>query len=300
MILTPEAEAVWREDGWCVLPAAIPAEDLAGAQRALAHLFPSVEEMDARLDAGNDDERTGPWRDWDVAKPEFPFRSRSLNKVAMHQVCIDLAERLLDSRDIRLYQGVVSAKYAGQSSGFNQLLHTDYPNHTLVVPRRDTGYQHLELFVYLNDVTVGATRLVSWRKTADIPVERHTLSLADYGPLYDVPGEATGPAGSIVAYRPDVYHRSVDFTERGIARFMMHLAYRPANAAWVGFHTWPSKGLSPDFSNFVQQATPRQLALLGFPEPGHPYWTDETLAGVSARYPSLDMAPWQTARTTQP
>ena len=29
----------------------------------------------------------------------------------------------------------------------------------------------------------------------------------------------------------------------------------------------------------------------GFPAPGHPYWTDETLDGVAARYPGMDMAP---------
>lgn len=297
MIPTPEAERAWREDGWCVLPAAIPAPDVAATQTALTHLFPSIDEMDARLDSGEDDERTRPWRDWDVVKPEFPFRSRSLNHVAMHPVCIALAERLLGSRDIRLYQGVVSAKYAGQTSGFNQLLHADYPNHTLVVPRRDAGYQHLELFIYLNDVTVGATRLVSRRKTADIPVERHTLSFTEYGSLYDEPGEASGPAGTIVAYRPDVYHRSVDFTDRGVARFMLHLAYRPAGTEWVGFHVWPQKGLSAELFNFVQQASPRQLALLGFPSPGDPYWTEETLGGVSARYPGLDMSPWREAAT---
>ena len=43
---------------------------------------------------------------------------------------------------------------------------------------------------------------------------------------------------------------------------------------------------------------PRQLTALGFPKPGDPYWTAETLAGVAARYPSLDMTPWQAALIT--
>jgi hypothetical protein len=37
----------------------------------------------------------------------------------------------------------------------------------------------------------------------------------------------------------------------------------------------------------------RQLTVLGFPEPGHPYWNEETLRGVARRYPLLDMAPWR-------
>ena len=41
--------------------------------------------------------------------------------------------------------------------------------------------------------------------------------------------------------------------------------------------------------------TARQLTVLGFPAPGHPYWTEDTLRGVAARYPLLDMTPWRQA-----
>ena len=106
---------------------------------------------------------------------------------------------------------------------------------------------------------------------------------------------ASGPAGSVLAYRPDVYHRGTAMTSRAEARFLLHVAYRPADADWVGFHTWPVAGEGFDWHRFVPHASVRQLTVLGFPEPGHPYWTPETLAGVGARYPSLDMAPWAAA-----
>ena len=90
-----------------------------------------------------------------------------------------------------------------------QLLHVDFGNHTLVVPRHEPGYQQLEMFVYLSDVTpeTAATRMVSRRLTADIQVERTYLSQTDYADLYAAEVPASGPAGSILAYRPDVYHR---------------------------------------------------------------------------------------------
>ena len=281
----------WRRDGWCLFEGAIPPADLAAAQSALALLFPSTDEMDA----GGDDDRTASWRTWDAAWPEFPFRSSRLNKLVVHDALIDLATELLGTEDVRLYLALLSAKYAHQSSGYNRLLHTDYPNHSLVVPRRDVGYQHLETFIYLNDVSArnGATRLVSRTKTDAIPVEQHTLNLADYGHLYDHPGEAAGPAGSVVAYRPDVYHRSVDFEEPGQARFMLHVAYKPAGLDFVGYQAWPIKGFSPEWQKFVSQASVRQLTVLGFPRPGDPYWTAETLSGVAARYPGLDISPWR-------
>jgi hypothetical protein len=39
----------------------------------------------------------------------------------------------------------------------------------------------------------------------------------------------------------------------------------------------------------------RQRDLFGFPRPGDPYWTEETLAGVAARYPGIDLAPYGVA-----
>jgi len=54
-------------------------------------------------------------------------------------------------------------------------------------------------------------------------------------------------------------------------------------------------GESFDWHRFVGHASVRQLTVLGFPEPGHPYWTAETLAGVGARYPALDLTPWARA-----
>jgi len=281
----------WEEDGWCVLEGAVEDAELASAQRALAKLFPSASEM---ASGGPGAER---WRTWDASWPEFPFRSRTLNRLAVGDLMIDLAQELLGEDDVRMYLAIATAKYAGQPSEYNQLLHTDFPNHTLTVPRPEAGYHQVETFIYLSDVGPhnGATRFVSRRRTAHVPVGEHTLNYADHGHLYEDPGEASAPAGSVVVYRPDVYHRSVDFTDPAQARFMLHASYRPAAVEWGGYQSWPFKGFSMEWHAFVQQATPRQLAVLGFPAPGHPFWTEQTLAGVASRYPALDLTPWRDA-----
>ncbi len=77
---------------------------------------------------------------------------------------------------------------------------------------------------------------------------------------------------------------------------MLHVSYRPATMEWGGYQAWPFKGFTAEWHNFVQQASPDQLTVLGFPAPGHPFWTDQTLAGVARRYPGLDLTPWQRAR----
>jgi len=295
-VLTSDHRRSWERDGWCVLERAVPHDDLRAAQNALTKLFPSASDM---AGAGRDAE-AGPWHTWDAPWPEFPFRSRSLNRLVVSDMMIDLARQLLGTDDVRMYLAIATAKYAGQPSDFNQLLHTDFPNHTLVVPRPEAGYHQMETFVYLCDVGPhnGATRFVSRRRTGAVPVQRHTLGVEEYPDLYDDPGDASAPAGSIVVYRPDVYHRSVDFSDPAQARFLLHVSYRPAAVEWGGYQAWPFKGFSPEWHNFVAISTPSQLAVLGFPPPGHPYWTDDTIAGVGARYPGLDMSPWVAARST--
>jgi catechol 2,3-dioxygenase-like lactoylglutathione lyase family enzyme len=305
--LTPDQERAWEEDGWCILEGAVPEAELEAALAAVAHLFPDPEEMAGAMAADGSDRPGGPvgpaegdhrrWRDWDAAWPEFPFRSRTLNGLVVGDTLIDLATQLLGTDDVRMYMALVSAKYAGQPSGYNQLLHTDFPNHTLTVPKPGAGTHQVEAFLYLCDVGPdnGATRFVSRTRTRDIPVEEHTLNLDDHAELYRDPSDASAPAGSVVVYRPDVYHRSVDFSDPLRWRVMLHVAYRPAGAEWGGYQAWPFKGFSPEWHDFVQAATPRQLGVLGFPVPGHPFWTAETLDGVGRRYPGLDLSPWQEA-----
>ena len=301
-VLTRELKEHWDVDGWCVVPGAIPPEPLAAAQDALLRLFPAPAQMAERRgpDAENQDaenQDAEKWHTWDAPWPEFPFHSSRLNALVLHDRVIDLAEGLLGTDQLALYMGIVTAKYAHQSSGYNQLLHADYPNHMLVVPRHEPRFQQVEFFVYLTDVTVddGATRFVSWQKTKHIPVEQHTLNYIVFADLYDDPSDASAPAGSVVAYRPDIYHRSVDHTDPMRWRVMLHVSFRHRDAGWGGYQAWPFRGFSFELSKYVQQATPRQLALLGVPPPGHVYWNDSTLAGVQARYPGLEMEPWRKA-----
>jgi ectoine hydroxylase-related dioxygenase (phytanoyl-CoA dioxygenase family) len=290
--LTSELKDRWNTEGWCIVPEVIPPDELAAAQDAVHRYFPTPAEM---LEGGGTE--SGEWHTWDAAWPQFPFHSTRLNSLVLHQRVVDLAEALLGTTDLILYMGLVTAKYANQPSDYNTLLHADYPNHMLVVPRHDVGYQQVEFFIYLTDVADedGATRFVSWQRTKDIPVERHTLNYLEYPDLYEDPSMAAAPAGSVVAYRPDVYHRSIDHTDPTRYRVMLHVSFSHRNATWGGYQAWPLQGFSFELSKYVQQATPRQLELMGVPGPGHPYWNPATIDGMQRRYPNLDMAAWRKA-----
>jgi hypothetical protein len=284
----------WHGAGWCVIEGVIPAGDLAEAQAALPDAFPTADEFADGVDPA----RNAPFlSERDAPRLQFPFESPALNRVGLHDRILDIAATLLETDDPRVYQAGVAAKYSDAGPDYEQLLHADYANHTLVVPRTDVGYQHLETFVYLTDVTptTGATRFVDRRLTGGIPVERTYLHLGEYTDLYSREEPASGPAGSVLVYRPDVFHRGVTMTEPRRARFLMNVACKHAGTDWIGYHAFPARGEDMAWHRFMRDARLRQLRALGFPAPGDGYWTPETLAGVAARYPSLDLGPWRAA-----
>ncbi len=94
-----------------------PPEDIAAAREDLAAVFPSVERVRAGRsgDGGARDEDGGGSYDisWDGRKPLFPFEGMALNRLVVHDELIDLAQDLLGTEQVRLYQGLASAKYPG-------------------------------------------------------------------------------------------------------------------------------------------------------------------------------------------
>jgi hypothetical protein len=286
----------WDSAGWGVVEDVIPPDLLGAAREALPAVFPTADEFADQIDP----DRNAPFfTERGAPHPQFPFEAEALNRVALHDSILDLAEQMLELKDIRLYQASLSAKYANAAPDYEQLLHVDYANHTLVVPRTDVGYQHVTMFIHLSDVTpdMAATRVVSREHTTGIPVERTYLHLKEYAHLYTLEEPACGPAGSVFVYRPDTYHRGVPLASPHGARFTLPVAFKPAGTDWIGYHAFPIRGEDIAWHRFMRHATVRQLTALGFPEPGDAYWTTDTLSGVAARYPSLDMDPW---RNTQP
>lgn len=222
---------------------------------------------------------------------EAPTGYPALDNLCVHDRVLDLVEALLGTSDIRLYQAETFAKFSGVES-YEQPLHIDETNHTLLPPRRDGWFRQVQLFVYLSDVTEerGATHVVSRTKTAEIPKEQLYFDRSGAVVMDDDEAAAEGPAGSVLAYSADTVHRGTDMTEPGASRFFFNLGYRAAGADWMGALPWPRRGIDPRIPAWISQLSARQLCALGFPKPGHPYWDAETLAATQARYPQMDLS----------
>lgn len=295
----------WSEDGFVVLPGYLPAEVLAPALDELELVFPTGDDFHDGVNADRNERFLG---DEFNGIDSFPFVSLALNRIPVCDELVSLASTLLGTPGIRLYSAEAWAKYEG-AADYEQDLHRDYLNHTIVVPSSDPAFGQVEIFVFLCEVSteLGAPRMVPRSDVTDsLPAKpnffpRNDPSDDDDGfiaspgrpDLYDREIPATGPAGTVVAFQPQTVHRGSAITQPRGSRFTLHLNYRPAAAEWAHRHAWADRSHNPRWYEFVQQADPAQLELFGFPPPGHPYWTPETLAGVAQRYPGLNMTPWR-------
>ena len=297
------AAQAWRSDGFVILPGFIPADELQPAVAELDRMFPSAE----GFHGGTDPRRDRFIGDEFAGIDSFPFASTEVSLLAVHRRVLDLAEALLDDDDIHIYGAEAWAKYTG-ACDYDQDLHRDYLNHTILVPSTEAGCRQVEMFVYLTDVPeeLGPPHLVSRRHTAHLPAVPNwylrpghpsdSRFLDDSGSpeLYAAEVSGAGPAGTVIAFEPGTVHRGTQLTAPGGVRYSMQLCFRPASVHWGQRVGWAVRSYCSEWVDFVGRADARQLQAFGFPPPGHPYWTVETLSGMALRYPALDLSPWRT------
>lgn len=148
--------------------------------------------------------------------------------------------------------------------------------------------------------TADLPALPNWYPRSDVDaVDSRFVAASGRPDLCAAEVSAAGPAGTVVAFTPGTVHRGTAPTRPGGARYSMHLSYRPVVAEWAQRHGWADRSHDPAWYRFVERATPRRLAPLGFPAPGHPFWTTATPSAVALRYPGLDLAPWRRGSSGQ-
>jgi hypothetical protein len=288
----PEAAATWRRDGFVVLPGYLTGPELAAAQRDLAVVYPTADEYHAAPTEGRNRDYTGDEFGGIIA---FPFPTVALSRLVVHEKLIAFAEAVFATSDIRIYAAELWAKYSG-AAGYEQEHHRDYLNHTPLVPAADDlRWRGLEMFIWLSDVPEdhGPTHVVPLPVTAGVPALPHGYLRTQRPEFYERERSGSGPAGTVVAYSTDTFHRGTEITATRSARFSAHASYKHAGNEWTGRHSWGDRSFRRTWNPFAEQATARQLQLFGFPPPGHPYWTPQTLRDLAVRYPGLDTGPWQ-------
>ncbi len=288
----------WQDDGFVVVPELIPGAEVRSAFEQVRTLTPGpFEQASPSRNTTDNGPVDGPAfrKDQFGGTTLFPFADApDLNALVLHPRLIEFARKALGADDIRLYQARAWSKYSG-TVNYEQPLHRDM-NHSLVPTRSEPGWWHLETFLYLHDLdeTNGATKVVPMHVSDRGTYGTRPLT-PDVAPeLYEAEVSASGPAGSLMAYRSDVWHRGVDLPP-DTERHLLILAFRPAGVDWIDYDPLPPLVINGDFQRFAATCTPDQLSVLGIPRPGHPYWTEAMVDAFAVQYPGLDVTPWRNA-----
>ncbi|MEY2469919.1 MAG: hypothetical protein QOF21_2617 [Actinomycetota bacterium] len=284
----------WQEQGWALLEGLVPTADIDAVGGDLDHLYGTDTFADYNKAKGSGefvapDGKAFREQQFDGMRG-FPFGgSGALNDLFVHPRVLEFVRSAMQSDDIRIYQAAVWKKNAGEVS-YEQPLHQD-GNHSLVPPRMEPGFWHLEGFLFLSDVDEDSAppKLVpNTARTASTP----------YKNLYKHEVAATGKRGTFLAYRSDVWHRGTDFGRPDASRVVMVISFKLGGQEWFGYDAFPRLGSDGRFSKFLAGKTPDDLALFGIPRPGHPYWNDATIEAMAQRHRGLDMSPWRGAITS--
>jgi ectoine hydroxylase-related dioxygenase (phytanoyl-CoA dioxygenase family) len=275
-------------NGYTVIPELLSADEIKAARDNMLRYFPSPQEL-----AATPQRYAAILEEAEYQQIEFPFAGDALNNIATHPRIISFVETLLGDRDVILSQSAIWAKYAGTGS-FEQPMHTDFEGNTLVYPRDDGAFRQLNMILYYTDVdeTMGPTCVVPFGK------QKQSLwppfrPRAKYPELYRREKKILVSAGSALVFSMSTFHRASEMLADYGVRFTHHLVYRCSRYPFAGYNQWSRFGEKKEMRRFIEQATPRQREVIGFPAPGHPYWNKETLDGVSRRYPKMDMTPYR-------
>ena len=224
--------------------------------------------------------------------------SVEMNLISLHPALIQLASELLGGQPVQLYQSHTWAKYTGEAD-YDQPFHCDYGNHTLTVPGEDVAQRTVNFVIYLSDVTdaLGAMHYVKKSDSDAILGSRAIAAPIEYQvALKARQHSAAAPAGSIIAYGIDTFHRGTNMTEPNGLRYTMTVSFKRADNANIGFHVW-QHALERPWHLLMNHATPTQLECLGIPAPGHAFWTDLTLRQCQQRWPEWNMSEYVLALT---
>ncbi len=270
MRISDEQITIYKQQGFIIIESFLSEDERQAALEGFFSLYaPSYDDYVA-----GDRENDTP------GQVVFPWDHSGLNHVTTHPDLIDVAERILGTREISLCEGHLGMKYAGEKYG--TAYHVDYGNNTLGPLIEPDDFMHLICFYCFDDVEEGMAPI---RMVPNGRPDEEALPMI-------VPG------GSVCLYSIFTRHAASPFeVERG-HRPVTWVGFSRKDRPWDGGRTFRYKtgATSAAMTRFLVEASPRQRELVGFPPPGDPLWSERYIEAMVRRYPGFDPAPYVAAQ----
>jgi hypothetical protein len=144
----------------------------------------------------------------------------------------------------------------------------------------------------------------SHRQAADVFARAFAEGNASNGSVIDLrkatelaaPVPSIARRGSALFYSSYLIHAAQPFRNRRKQRAFWTLSMcRKDNERWTRFSNPFIHGERSFMMPFFSKTTPRVRALFGWPEPGHPYFTEQTIDLMERAWPGMDMGLYRRA-----
>jgi hypothetical protein len=286
----------WRRDGCAIIERFFKPDEVARVHADFVKVFG----RDAGADAGLDKKKPGEIGKFNPAQfatfDAIPFEcSPALNLIGVHPALVAFAREALCADRVHLYQCQAWAKFTGDAD-YDQPFHCDFVNHTLTAPSEDATRNSATILCYFSDVTEAHGPMHYVPRSASAATDGPEATLRGDPTLQDRlrvhERSSAAPAGTIIPYAIDVFHRGTNMTAPRGHRFAVMACYKRAGDEAIGYHAWQFHHLKP-WQRIFDHATPEQLECFGVPPPGDPFWTETTLGRAQVRYPNWDMTAYR-------
>lgn len=270
MHITDEQIATYKQQGFLIIENFLTEEERQAALDGFYTLY--APPYDEYVSNGRKNETP--------QQREFPWDHSGLNHVTTHPDLIDAAERVLQTREIRLSEGHLGMKYAGEES--KSRFHIDYGNNTLGPIIEPDDFMNLVFFYCFDDVKEGMA----------------PIQMVPNGRPDEEAVPMIVPGGSVCMYSVFTRHSASPFAAPHGHRPVMWVGFTRKDRPWDGARsfTYKSRKDWEAVQRFMNEASSRQLELLGFPPPGDPLWTDRFIEAMATRYPGFDPEPYYQAK----
>lgn len=299
-----DREAFLR-DGYILVPDVFTADEMADALDACDRTFYGGRRFDPERAEGI---RDGFFTDDAAGRSQFPVGSPALDRLIESERYLDLFAACLGT-DAMAYcnahlfvrSGPTDTRHAANPwEGY----HFDHDTNSFLPPSAAFDpYAYVNSWVFLHDVEIDGAPLHvipgSHRQIFDL-----LPRLLDEGlfqppttftdirkvPEFAAPVPVVAKAGSALLYSSYLVHAAVPFQNKRAQRAVWTLSLGRQEAdAYVRFANAYAYGERNFTVPFWKSTTPRVRSLFGWPPPGDPYYTAQTLALLARWYPEMDL-----------
>ncbi|MEE2709888.1 MAG: phytanoyl-CoA dioxygenase family protein [Gemmatimonadota bacterium] len=315
MPLTQDQRDSFDRDGFILVPDAIGTNSTLAALEAIeqiAYGMPFKDYLNEYEQHGKGAVTDGFQGESRGGRTQFPTGIDVLDRMIEEDDYLDMFAQCLGSQDMSYNNahlfirfGPTDKRHAENSwEGY----HIDHNTNSFLPPSADIyQFGYVNSAVYLHDVEPdGAPMHVipgSHRKLPELLPElirtgnwSGNSAVGDLRKVegFEKPIPTTAKAGSVLFYNSYLVHAAVPFINNRAHRCFWTLSMaRNDNQSWTKLANPWQYGERDYLVPFLEKTTPRVRALLGWPPPGHSYYTDQTLELLATWFPGMDLTPYR-------